>query len=92
VSRSGRGARRARLIAAGQWQAAANWTPSRVLGAGQDASFPDTDDQQHRERILAERDEWIMSAGTLGWQRECDRRRAERTTAQRIRRTEGKRP
>ena len=90
MSSSGRAARRARLIAAGQWKSAAEWTPAAVLDREQSDQINYGEDR--RERLAAERDEWIMSAGTLGWQRECDRRRAQRTTAQRIRRTEGKRP
>lgn len=36
--------------------------------------------------MLAERDQWISAVGLLGWQREQDRRRAERLDRYRNRR------
>jgi hypothetical protein len=38
--------------------------------------------------MLAERDEWISAVGLLGWQREQNRRRAERIARSRNRRAQ----
>jgi hypothetical protein len=75
VSRSGRRARRERLIAAGLWQ------PSTVLAETQRAA----DDSRVRA-LIADRDTWIREAGLLGWQQEQARRRAARTARSKDRR------
>jgi hypothetical protein len=72
MSRSGRNARRQRLINADNW-----WS--------QDASCV-ADDQARRDQMTANRDNWIKQVGIDGWQREVARRRKERNQALRKRR------
>lgn len=79
MSRAGRSARRARLIAAGQWQHAASWSPSSMLTRLADDDI-DAQDRARRERLAAEHDEWVTAVGIIGWQAERDRRRLKRVT------------
>lgn len=88
MSRSGRAARKARLIASGKWQDAAGWTPGAVLDR-QAAADTDAADAARRERILAERDAWIAARGLQAWQAELVRRRGERNMRLRDRRRAG---
>jgi hypothetical protein len=67
---------RIRLIASGQWEPSSILTADRKPGDARTA------------RLIAERDLWIQEAGTLGWQREQNRRRASRIAATRRRRGE----
>jgi hypothetical protein len=67
----------ARLIAAGQWQDYADWSAASVLDNLAAAKL-NAQDQTRRRQLIAERAEWIQAVGTLGWQRELDRRRGER--------------
>jgi hypothetical protein len=74
MSRSGRNARRWRLINAN------NWTPTACLDP------LDAHDQARRDQMTANRDNWIKQVGIDGWQHEVARRRKERNLALRQRR------
>jgi hypothetical protein len=67
VSAAGRRARRQRLIAAGLWG------PSTILEARAVKA-----DEDRSAALFAQRDLWLSVSGSLGWQQEQVRRRAER--------------
>ena len=69
MSRSGRNARRQRLINAN------NWTPTACLDP------VNAHDQARRDQMTVDLDAWIQQVGIDGWQREVARRRKERNLA-----------
>lgn len=90
MSRAGREARKARLIAAGLWNE--DWTPSQILER-QKAAEALKRDERRRSALVAEKASWIAQHGSISWEREVARRRAEsikRSRARRLAHIEGK--
>lgn len=75
-----------RLIEAGEWKPAADWSPSASLA--RPGRTDQLAEQRHLRQRFAERRAWVDAHGLIGWQREIDRRRAVRVARMRRERLE----